>query len=70
MTHFIRLNSKRVSFQAEFRKEIGEYFDFLSSTFQDVMKKNDIDSIEEYYQNVILDKEKSEAIAIWIWIVV
>lgn len=57
---FHQAELEKRSFRAKFENEIGEYFNFLLSTFQEILKENDIDSIEDYYQNVIVDKEKSE----------
>ncbi len=61
---FHKAELEKNAFRAEYEKEIGEYNNFLLNTFQDILKENDIDSRENYYQNVILDKKNSEKLHI------
>ncbi len=57
---FHKAELEKRTFRNEFEKEIGVYSNFLLSTFQNILKENDINSREDYYQSVILDKENSE----------
>lgn len=57
---FHKAELEKRAFKADFESEIGEYFNFLFSSFKDILKENDIDSREDYYQKIILDKDNSE----------
>lgn len=57
---FHKAELEKRAFRVEFEKEIGEYSKFLFTTFQEILEENNIDSREEYYQNVILDKKNSD----------
>lgn len=61
---FHKAELEKKAFRADFESELGEYFNFLNTSLQDILEENDIKSREDYYQKVILDKASSEKLHI------